>query len=171
MISFVNVRTSWWTIMMVHRLSSARVVWHICSKERNLHFTIVMKTDPLLCFRLSFVVYFALWTIYLVFIYNLLTVYCTEYWTSNERDLERIVQSANTTKLSLKHPVGQFSLQCFFSRISFFAANMPNYTSSPYRSTTGSFHSRTVVTERTRSSLTEVLFWVWTRERSCSWTN
>ncbi len=27
--------------------SSARVVWHICSKERNLCFTIVKKTDPL----------------------------------------------------------------------------------------------------------------------------
>ncbi len=47
--------------------SLARVVWHIYSKERNLHFTIVLKTDPLtlLCFRLSFVVYFALLTIYL----------------------------------------------------------------------------------------------------------
>ncbi len=28
-------------------VSSARVVWHICSKERNVHFTIVKKTDPL----------------------------------------------------------------------------------------------------------------------------
>ncbi len=27
--------------------SSTRVVWHIFSKERNLHFTIVMKTDLL----------------------------------------------------------------------------------------------------------------------------
>ncbi len=28
-------------------VSSARVVWHICSKERNLHFTIVKIPDPL----------------------------------------------------------------------------------------------------------------------------
>ncbi len=56
--------TSCLTIMMANR---ACVVWHIYSKERNLHFTIVTKTDPLmlLCFRLSFVVYFALLTIYL----------------------------------------------------------------------------------------------------------
>ncbi len=50
--------------MMANRV---RVVWHIYSKERNVHVTIVMKTDPLtlLCFRLSFVVYIALLTIYL----------------------------------------------------------------------------------------------------------
>ncbi len=27
--------------------SSTRLVWHIFSKERNVHFTIVMKTDLL----------------------------------------------------------------------------------------------------------------------------
>ncbi len=27
--------------------NSARVVWHIYTKERNVHFTIVMKTDLL----------------------------------------------------------------------------------------------------------------------------
>ncbi len=87
-ISFVNVRTSCWTIMMAHRLSSARVVWHICSKERNLHFTIVMKTDPLLCFRLSFVVYFALWTIYLF----LFTIYLQFTVQSTERVTREILR-------------------------------------------------------------------------------
>ncbi len=47
-----------------------------------------MKTDPLLCFRLRFVVYFALWTIYLF----LFTIYLQFTVQSTERVTREILR-------------------------------------------------------------------------------
>jgi hypothetical protein len=64
-----------------------------------------MKTDPLLCFRLSFVVYFALWTIYLFLftIYLQFTVHSTERVT---REILRELFKVQKIPQNYKTPSG-----------------------------------------------------------------
>ncbi len=87
--------TSYLTTMMVNRV---HVVWHIYIKERNVHFNIVMKTDPqtLLYFRLSFLVYFALLTIYFT------TVQRTEWEKSWENCSKCKIQHKTKSKTPRK---------------------------------------------------------------------